>query len=69
MTCAEKKTLLTTYQAAAEDFAESVDRLHRMRATSAHDKYETIRLRSEEARLSSEKARLALEQHVVNHGC
>lgn len=69
MTCAEKKTLLAAYQSAAEDFAESVDRLHRTRVTSAHVKYETIRLRSEEARLISEKARVALEEHVVNHGC
>lgn len=67
--CAEKRRLVSEYEAATSLFSEAVTLLHQRMGTSAKEEFERLNHIANEARVRSERARLAVEEHASSHNC
>jgi len=67
--CPEKARLLSEYEAATRNFAESVRELRQKIGTSVQDEHERLQRAADEVRVKSEQSRLSLEQHIAAHRC
>jgi RNase P subunit RPR2 len=67
--CEEKKTLLDSYEKAAQEHLAQLQDLRAKMATSSKVEYDRMRHSVEHTRLISEDTHIALQQHVREHGC